>query len=295
MNAAQVVQDMQTLSAFVMQLLQEGEQPAYASLHPRLNELAKSFDKLEKMMSEQLPKVLLKPMPLADPARRGSWADGIARRGGLPDKQVTPGMPALGLAQVVAAEANDLYQRMLGGGGPGPTSPGPSGQHPAMRLGGKKGPPPGSRKGFGSVGGIATAVVVSAGVSAFPVQRILGACLSLAVTGGHMGLAYYEHTQAKKRAKYGGAELPDETSPDAAQRAAQEVLDSELPGATISIARGPKGEFMATVRKHGKVLGREEQKRPADAASDAVQTALAGELAEETEIDDADVIHASAS
>lgn len=112
-------------------------------------------------------------------------------------------------------------------------------------------------------------------------QRAIGILLSGVSVVGAAGAAVAAWRHDKKAAEAG----TPTGDPDAVtlRMNAQQLLDTEAPGTTLSMGKTPGGHWVASVKKGRQTITRNESKKPGDAAEKAVRqaieaTTLAGEV-----------------
>ena len=217
---------------------------------------------LEQGAAKIIAQVAGRPLPAPAPEKVGLWTQ--ETRSALQDFGDTPVPDGIGgAAQKLTDDANALLSWAKSAPQQVPQRPQP--EAAPMQGIPQDAPPPVA----------AAPPVVAPPVTPEPPksQRVVGGLLlgSSLLGAGLAAFLAWRHDQ--KIAKT-GVNPADPRRPPKSADEAQAILDSELPGARISMARAPDGDWVASVHRGGDILSRKIEKAPENAASSAVREAI---------------------
>lgn len=230
---------------------------ASAALHAGLIEI-------EKLAQTEVSKTIGQILPAADPRNAGTWAERAWSARDGRDCEVSPALPVIAKAKVFAQELKGVYDWASG-----------------IPVGGASQPQGGS---FAGVGHVATAIA-----GATPSGRAVGIALTCVSVAGTAFASWLTHRDQKKRERIVGRD-PDDVVPDDAREATQEMLDADLPGSNVTLTHSPTGEWIASVKRGGETLAREESANPATAAAQAAKSAISYDTMRVIDVDDAEIV-----
>jgi hypothetical protein len=223
--------------------------------------LVQNLHYTEKHLATVIGRALRRPLPTPDTDAVGAWADQMERLN-LPDPNLPEELAALvrKLQGQVQEVANWL--RQVPNPAAGPTGAPPN-AGPAASPAGVPQPTTG--------------------------QKALGWGLYAIATLGGLASVWATYRADKTKARNFGVH-PDDLTPQDAEKHAQQIIDHELPGASVKVTRTPDGSWVSSVKKGTETLARTTSHDPARAATQAVEEAVNLEAARRETLDRAQVI-----
>ena len=225
---------------------------------------------VEKVLADFVTRQIARPVPAVDPKRVGSWADEASRtipnwRAMLESLSV-PDHIFSALNKIVAS-AKDVYDwaRDSAGVVADPRQP--------TKIATAQSP---------------RALTVAQGqkpANPEDLKRKIGLVMMLTSIAASAAAMWSAYQRDQKRKESGESIDPQDPPPEVS---GQNVLDTEVPGARLHVAKGPDRSYVASVRKGRDVLSRKKSKRADEAASSAVNDAI--DRSAEVDVIDAEVI-----
>lgn len=295
------IEDAGRLTQRVYKALESSPQHQQA-LGDAVEQLVGQLYELETQAHSDLSQRIRRPLPAPNPNSVGSWASDLRQnRAALaPLMPLSPPNWILESAGQIKAQAGQILEAIsrpppMPVEEPLEEGDGTELEQP-MDDGADMTQAPISR-GFGSIGmpapggdmAAAVAVAAASGGQSAATRKVLGIALQAAAALGTAVMGYGMHKWEKKLLN-DGITVDDDEEPFQVQRRSQKVLDSEIPGTSLSLTAAPDGEWIASVKRGGDVISRVPSKKPHTAAGDAIRRALEYEETRRHEVEGAEVI-----
>lgn len=250
--------------------------PAHqAQLAPAVEELVTALYSLETRAHHDLSQRAQRPLPAPNPNEVGAWAANLRQnRAALaPIMPLSPPQWILEEAAHLRGAAGQVIQALerppVVQYAPEPEAPPP--------------PAPVRQTGFGNPASVAVAAVASTAKPAVS-RKAIGIMLQLAAAAG-TALMGYGMTKWEKKLLNDGLAVDEDEEPFQVRQRSQKVLDSEMPGASMTLTSAPDGEWIASVKRGTDTIARVPAKKPHNAAADAIRRALEYDEARRHEVD----------
>lgn len=266
-------------------------------LEEAVEQLVTSLYELETQAHADFSQRIRRPLPAPNPNQVGSWASDLRQnRAALaPLMSLSPPQWIMDAAGQIKAQASEILEAVSR---PPPRAPEPEseqdelGEEPMPEQ-----PRPAGSRGLGAIGlpppgadmASAVAVAAASGGQSVATRKVLGIALQAAAAMGTALMGYGLHKWEKKLRNEGLA-VDDDEEPFQVKQRSQKVLDSEIPGTSLSLTAAPDGEWIASVKRGGDVISRVPGRKPHDAAASAIKRALEYEETKRHDVEGAEMI-----